>query len=79
MELDLHAEGFGCPILRTVATEGQGIAELVEAIDAAGTVARPQTATVGPTIDHLGIAVRSLEQALEFYEALGLAVAIARP
>ena len=30
---------------------------------------------VCPTIDHLGIAVRSLEQAIAFYEALGLAVA----
>src|ERR1019366_3678467 len=36
VELELHAEGFACPILRTVATEGKGMAELVEAIDAIG-------------------------------------------
>src|ERR1039457_3326867 len=34
VELELHAEGFACPILHTVATEGKGIAELVEAIEA---------------------------------------------
>ena len=54
VELELHAEGFDCPILRTVATEGKGIAELVAAIDAAGTVDRPRKAMVCPTIDHLG-------------------------
>ncbi len=75
VELELHAEGFDCPILRTVATEGEGIAELVEAIDKAGTVDRPQKAMVCPTIDHLGIAVQSLEQSIAFYESLGLAVA----
>jgi LAO/AO transport system kinase len=75
VELELHAEGFDCPILRTVATEGKGIAELVEAIDTAGTGDRPQKAMACPTIDHLGIAVRSLEQSIAFYEALGLAVA----
>jgi methylmalonyl-CoA epimerase len=38
--LELHTEGFDCPILRTVATEGKGIPELVEAISMAGTVDR---------------------------------------
>jgi len=33
VELELHAEGFTCPILRTVATEGKGIAELADAMD----------------------------------------------
>jgi LAO/AO transport system kinase len=75
VELELHAEGFDCPILRTVATEGRGIAELIEAIEKAGAVDRPQKAMACPTIDHLGIAVRSLEQSIAFYESLGLAVA----
>ncbi len=75
VELELHAEGFDCPILRTVATEGKGIGELVEAIDKAGTVDRPRTAMVCPTIDHLGIAVQNMEQSIAFYESLGLAVA----
>jgi LAO/AO transport system kinase len=75
VELELHAEGFDCPIVRTVATEGKGIAELVEAIDKAVTADRPQKAMVCPTIDHLGIAVQSLEESVAFYESLGLAVA----
>jgi len=105
VELELHAEGFACPILRTVATEGKGIAELVAAIDTGGArkpgtdrtasaETRGQTrlstrrerralgqagqspkAMVCPTIDHLGIAVISLEQSIAFYQSLGLAVA----
>jgi LAO/AO transport system kinase len=74
VELELHAEGFACPVVRTVATEGKGIPELVAAIDMAETVDRPQKAMVCPTIDHLGIAVASLEQSVAFYESLGLAV-----
>jgi LAO/AO transport system kinase len=35
VQLELHAEGFACPILPTVATEGKGIAELADAIEAA--------------------------------------------
>jgi len=78
VELELHAEGFDCPILRTVATEGKGIAELVAAIERIGTI---RAATVrersssAPTIDHLGIAVNNLAESIAFYESLGLAVA----
>ena len=78
VELELHAEGFDCPILRTVATEGKGIQELVEAIESIGTI---RAATVrersssAPTIDHLGIAVNNLTESIAFYESLGLAVA----
>jgi LAO/AO transport system kinase len=78
VEWELRGEGFDCPILRTVATESKGIAELVEAIDSVGAATvreRWQAALPAPTIDHLGIAVRSLEQSIAFYEALGLAVA----
>jgi LAO/AO transport system kinase len=81
VEIELHSEGFDCPVIRTVATEGKGIAELVEAIIGAGTVDRPrkvdrpQTAMVSPTIDHLGIAVHSLADSIAFYQSLGLAVA----
>jgi LAO/AO transport system kinase len=78
VELELHAEGFDCPILRTVATEGKGIAELVAAIERIGTI---RAATVrersssAPTIDHLGVAVNNLAESIAFYESLGLAVA----
>ena len=83
VELELHAEGFTCPILRTVATEGKGIPELAAAIAIAGKVG--QTIAFGglstacgvstPSIDHVGIAVASLEQSIAFYQSLGLAVA----
>jgi LAO/AO transport system kinase len=61
--------------LRTVASEGQGIAEVITAARAA----RHAPLAKGPEarIDHLGIAVRSLDQALKFYEGqLGLSVSV---
>jgi LAO/AO transport system kinase len=86
VELELHAEGFACPILRTVATEGKGIPELAAAL--AGNVGQTEVGHAlacqpaerpavlhPPTIDHLGIAVTSLEQSIAFYQSLGLAVA----
>ena len=93
VELELHAEGFACPILRTVATEGKGIPELVAALGqtclSQGALFAPRggyplgpglsqgSPSQGspPTIDHLGIAVTSLEQSIAFYQSLGLAVA----
>ena len=91
VEWELHTEGFACPILRTVATEGKGIPELAAAL--AGRASIPAAAAIGaatapiraatvrersscaPSIDHLGIAVTSLEQSIAFYQSLGLAVA----
>jgi len=68
------ADGPKPPIVRTVATEGTGIRELLEAI---GKTARrdvqPRKAAATPRIDHLGIAVKSLAEAVEFYRSLGLA------
>ncbi len=55
------------PILRTVAIEGAGIAELADSL-----AARTQRPMLKPeptwAIDHLGIAVRSLDEALVFYQ-----------
>jgi LAO/AO transport system kinase len=74
------SEGRHPAIVQTVATEGKGIAELLEACSAGNLVAggRPKKLggdkIAGATIDHLGIAVKSLEQAAAFYESLGLAV-----
>ena len=64
------------PILRTVATEGQGVDALVEAIARIAAHREPAHfgAAGGIAIDHLGIAVESLENAVAFYESLGLAV-----
>ena len=63
-------------IVRTVATEGTGIEELLGAV---GQVSRPALGRSGDLphirIDHLGIAVRSLQEALGFYESLGLQAA----
>jgi LAO/AO transport system kinase len=64
------------PIVRTVATEGKGIAELFDLIaEAPNRAATVRERWGGAMIDHLGIAVPNLEAALGFYETLGLAVA----
>ncbi len=65
------------PVMRTVATEGTGIAELVAWVEAARLPdgRAPRSAGRAVRIDHLGIAVRSIEQALPLYESLGLAAA----
>jgi len=61
-------------IVRTVATEGSGIDELLAKVGQAVPPARLAGGTACPTItiDHLGIAVKSLEDALGFYEGVGL-------
>jgi LAO/AO transport system kinase len=64
------------PIVRTVATEGAGIQELLEAVSrVVPRPAMPPRTAAAPRIDHLGIAVRSLDDAVEFYRNLGLTVA----
>jgi LAO/AO transport system kinase len=61
--------------LRTVASEGQGIAEVIEAARTLRHAPVPNADEA--RIDHLGIAVRSLDQALTFYEnQLGLRVSM---
>jgi LAO/AO transport system kinase len=77
VEMELHAEGFTCPVIRTVATAGQGIPELADAVGQASGLSRTgrEARPTHSTIDHLGIAVQSLEDSVRFYESLGLAVA----
>jgi len=78
LEHDLAA--WNRKALRTVASEGQGIAEVIaEVITVARAVHRAPLAKAeeDARIDHLGIAVRSLDQALKFYEGqLGLGVSL---
>jgi LAO/AO transport system kinase len=63
-------------IVHTVATTGEGVEELLDAIDhAAASAAAPAAAPHRITIDHLGIAVNGLDTALDFYRSLGFAVA----
>jgi LAO/AO transport system kinase len=63
------------PIVRTVATENVGIRELLEAV--AGQAPRPPLGSLQSLphyIDHVGIAVNDLDQAVRFYESIGLRV-----
>lgn len=73
---ELSESGWTAPVLRTVATEGKGIEELVAAIERHEPRAWAQEAEPGrPSIDHLGIAVKSLAEAIPFYESIGFHVA----
>jgi LAO/AO transport system kinase len=77
LEHDLAA--WNRKTLRTVASEGQGIAEVIAAARAVrhAPLAKAAAEDEGARIDHLGIAVRSLDQALKFYESqLGLGVSM---
>ena len=72
IEAEVHGEK---PILKTVSTTGQGIAEVWESLQSlprrSALAAEPRFA-----IDHLGIAVRSIDEALRFYQvALGMGAA----
>jgi LAO/AO transport system kinase len=72
--LSLDAPGRPKPlIVRTVATEGAGVEKLLSAVVRAGRAAQTLRA-IPPEIriDHLGIAVNSIHEALAFYETLGL-------
>ena len=88
LERELHqlpprADGWTPSVVKTVAHLGQGIAELREAIDkcrqanfrarrAAALWAKRAEQHAGWSIDHLGVAVRSIDKALGFYrDSLG--------
>jgi GTPase len=79
LSLSRRPDGWTPPIVRTVATEDKGIGELLEAIRKCPH-RRGDTATRRRgefAIDHLGIAVKSIEAALGFYEGqLGMQVAL---
>ncbi len=78
LSLGHGADGWVPPIVRTVATEGTGIDELMAALQRASLAARDKTRAVEPLqIDHLGIAVKSIDAALDFYaRQLGMEVAL---
>jgi LAO/AO transport system kinase len=74
---ELHESAGDRPVMRTVASEGQGIADLLAAARAAKHGPRLVPIPAGIRIDHLGIAVKSIDEALLFYgEQLGLKVAL---
>jgi LAO/AO transport system kinase len=75
---ELHAERSHTPVIKTVASEGTGVAELLDAIekhprrDRAASIESPAF-----SIDHLGVAVGSLDAALEFWrEQLGMTLTL---
>jgi LAO/AO transport system kinase len=70
-EVEISGER-AAPIVRTIATQGVGIELLIDAIEAAPR--RTKADTPKYEIDHLGIAVKSLDHALQFYAGqLGMA------
>ena len=69
MERDLEAQ---VPVIRTVAIDGTGVPDLAARLESS---AKKTKALLKWEIDHLGIAVRSLDEALGFYsDSLGLSV-----
>jgi LAO/AO transport system kinase len=76
-------EGWNPTIIQTVASEGQGVGGLLRAAEECRARQKDSHRLAGgalpggAAIDHLGIAVKSIEQALGFYERqLGLKVAL---
>ncbi len=82
LTLGTRPDGWAPPIIKTVATEAAGVDRVLEAVDdyaarrhnAKSQVPRPKS---GFSIDHLGVAVKSIEAALGFYEdQLGMQVSM---
>lgn len=75
LEIRAPADGPPPAVLRTVASTGEGLSALVDAIDSwapRALGARPPSAPA-PRIDHIGVAVDSIDQALELWSnALGV-------
>jgi LAO/AO transport system kinase len=69
------ADGRHPPIIRTVATESAGIPELLQALESHAAPAPGPRPLAPVSIDHVGIAVRALDESIAFYETLGLTVA----
>ncbi len=70
--------GWTPPVLLTSASTGTGVAELLREIDRCAETPRTLAHFQPPpsaTLDHLGIAVRSIAAARTFYERLGMHVA----
>jgi LAO/AO transport system kinase len=69
--------GWVPPVVKMVATSGEGVGELMEAVRARAAQQVERRSRVGVSglrLDHLGVAVKSIAAARGFYEALGLVV-----
>ena len=81
LTLGQRSKGWTPPIIKTVATDGTGVNEVLGAIGRCAVEraakSRPPNSDFGISIDHLGVAVKSIEAALGFYEGqLGMQVAL---
>lgn len=71
----LASGGDPAPVVRTVASTGEGIAELMEVVAKCAAQKKDRKTRVrmeGLRLDHLGVAVKSIAEARGFYEILGL-------
>lgn len=77
--------GWQAPVIKTSGATGEGVAELLEAVRRCGLekeaakivrVAGVEEGRGGMRLDHLGVAVKSIAAAKQFYETLGLAVSV---
>jgi LAO/AO transport system kinase len=73
--------GWVPPVVRTVATTGEGVQELMEVVQRCAIEKSTRRVRLndpsrqnGLRLDHLGVAVKSIAAARGFYEALGLIV-----
>lgn len=78
-ELAANCDESVSPVVRTVATSGVGVSELMDAVRRCAEHKRERKLRVGFSmrglrLDHLGVAVKSIAAARGFYEALGLVV-----
>ena len=79
LDLARRPDGWVPPIVKTVATDGTGINELLAAIRSCRAERKAPAAveaSAGFEVDHVGIAVASIDEALRFYVGqLGMCVA----
>lgn len=78
-ELAADGDGWVPPVVRTVATNGEGVSALMDAVrrcaaEKQGRKRQMRRSAEGLRLDHLGVAVKNIAAARSFYEALGLAV-----
>jgi LAO/AO transport system kinase len=76
-----NCDDWVSPVVRTIATSGVGISELMEAVERCAAPKPERKRRIGFSrsanglrLDHVGIAVKSIAAAQGFYEALGLVV-----
>jgi len=82
--LGAHDEHWLPPVVRTVASSGEGVAALLAAVDRCLAAPKRRNAEIlrfaqndlgdGLRLDHLGIAVKNIAAAKGFYELLGMSV-----